>query len=435
MPTVSNDMPGIVFILRPIGFKLPHGGKINPREILEWRKNEKPNIFFRQSYLTLGGVVSTVLGVVLGLLGIKSESKLNKALGGFLTLAGIGGWIMGLWGRIDVLGDRFEKEEKQLKDNLLDELKNLPQVNGGEDAEEQLRPVFKKYKSSEKLGFITGELTRISSLESENEEVRSKAKLLLSIFNEDKKIQNVINHLKDKSIDIEKRRSEVFFCTGDFSRLTRDFSIVPISIDTIKDKSEDEEIRKTCIDNLMYIDSFEEMQNPDFIKTLIDCIKDKSDNANVRIKAADCLAEGYIKLLKDKDTEFLIDHIKDKTEPVDLRKNCISILTQIEGENNIKKLSSILEDNSEDNTIQQHITNKIKNIDESLDLRTAIIKMKMGDLISAKKCRLKGSLDYGILAVLSRNMSEKLIMVKLNSLPRNIDQQIVISSLKEEKVN
>ncbi|OGI08079.1 MAG: hypothetical protein A3F80_02050 [Candidatus Melainabacteria bacterium RIFCSPLOWO2_12_FULL_35_11] len=92
----------IGFPFRPIGFRLPDGKAATLEEIKKWKEKENPNIVQEQSFLTLAGVVGTVVGLVASLIGFKKDNSLGKWIGIGLTALGIVGAAVGKFMGIDL---------------------------------------------------------------------------------------------------------------------------------------------------------------------------------------------------------------------------------------------------------------------------------------------------------------------------------------------
>src|SRR3989338_7997007 len=100
--------------LWPVGFRCPQGKQATIEEIKEWKKRNDPHIVLQQSWLTFGGIVTAVLGGILGIIGIKKGSKLRKWSGGILALLGVIATIISKFMGIDLKAPDVENHEKEI---------------------------------------------------------------------------------------------------------------------------------------------------------------------------------------------------------------------------------------------------------------------------------------------------------------------------------
>jgi len=84
----------------PVGCPKPEGRDLNEEDVRKWVQDKNPNTFQKASYGTYSGLGVLVLGAVLGLFGINSESGTSKALGGAITVGGLITALVGLFGGV-----------------------------------------------------------------------------------------------------------------------------------------------------------------------------------------------------------------------------------------------------------------------------------------------------------------------------------------------
>lgn len=94
----------------PIGFCTSKDKKPTSQDIIDWNK-QNPNGFQRLTYLTLGGVVGTLVGLVMSL---GRDNKSGSLLGSILALFGIGATISGFICAPD-LNEETKTAEKKTK--------------------------------------------------------------------------------------------------------------------------------------------------------------------------------------------------------------------------------------------------------------------------------------------------------------------------------
>lgn len=158
MVAVKNVTNDVSLLFRPIGFSTGKDKKATIEEIRKWKEKEKPNFIKGQSYLSLGGIIAAAIGVVVGLTGLKKDSRLMKWLGGLLTVFGIGSSGIGILktdSQTTIIGTSGKKiEGKDNKDKIQNAIAIIKNDKSSSIEEAQALSFLLKTGESEALKVI-----------------------------------------------------------------------------------------------------------------------------------------------------------------------------------------------------------------------------------------------------------------------------------------
>lgn len=294
MPAVSDATKAVGFLFWPVGFRGSGKKKITHDEIKNWVKNENPSFIQCLPNISIGGGGATLVGAVLGLVGIKKDSRFCKWIGAILVLAGLAASGFGVF-LAKLMADASEASKKSKKpleitieENFLNELKEITKVDKSKRPTLR-KALLKKYIEHEEE--IKNILQRYYNNRESNEDkaLASEARECNEILLDIKTVGELIPILKDKTKDIEAR-CKAASDIGDLSTLA-DPEQIQILVDCIKDKSDDPSVRGNAIYSLCEQSIVEHSNGKSAINLFVSCLEDKSENFGVRVSAADALGD------------------------------------------------------------------------------------------------------------------------------------------------
>lgn len=136
MPIITDSTGQINVLFRPVGFKATGERKATPEEIIDWKKDKDLSIIQKQSFLTIAGLLGTIVGLVAGLIGFKKDSALGKWSGIGLAIVGFLGTVVGGFVDMQIAEEAKDAEpmlekadERTDREKFLEEIKEIMDRN------------------------------------------------------------------------------------------------------------------------------------------------------------------------------------------------------------------------------------------------------------------------------------------------------------------
>lgn len=349
MSPIANATEVISLLFRPIGFKASDGKKATIEEIEKWREKENPNIILQQSYLTIGSAIATVIGAVLGAIGLKKDSKPGKWLGGILGLVGIAASGFGIY-VAKLMRDVTEKAKKSndaaQKISEMPILISLQEISGENDASRQ-NEMRRELISSHirDLGKLKELLERVKSTGKDKKLVEEAECCLKILYEEVQRVPNMIACLKNKSLSSSVR-------TGVIDELLQadQSKAIEALASVCADKNDDPKVRITFTNSLqLFVDRFSKkistLDKQKIRKIFAECINDKTDDSKVRNTAIIACSLRYegLELPLDELLELLIQRLKDKDDHIEVHEAAAKTVGIHGDEGTLKILNNIIE--------------------------------------------------------------------------------------------
>ena len=401
MPATVDSIKSMNILFRPIGYK-NQDGKATVEKIENWVRKEKPNFIKKQPYISLIGSVSTIVGLLAGVLGFKKENNIVKWFSGVLTLLGISATGMGImWSKFTEelrttaqsknasQSSSTVKEKKLDSENVLSDLIEVSNAQGSNKNQKRKEFLDKYSEHTKELERFLAEIEceQVKSTKITNAVIRESTDLIVYLSHKNQ-IENNLSLIQKTSAArrdaaIELTQIDTYY----------DNKLVKVIISRIQDPSEDDEI-KACgfkiLTNQLNLNS--ELKN-EVLMLCVDTANRKKQNIKVKSSAINCL--GFVGNYENISLlmEFREEHREDPA---------------------IKK---VIESSLEE------IFKKQNNDKDVLGERVRYFNTKVDDFITDGTHTVDGNLDYYKIALLSMDIPSVELKNVLKLLPTPINQQ------------
>lgn len=184
----------------PIFFSAQQGEKATPILIRQKCAKVNPGSIQKMSYMTLGGIISTTIAIVVGFFGLIFKNSLTKLIGGVIGLLGVEALINGYANQVDLSkvealktkDSKIDYDEASV-DRFFEELRSLG-VRRSLKTRESIRKLLKKYGEHE--SGIIRQGTGILIDEDTNRIYRKNVKATLDTIARRKDITELLTYLE-----------------------------------------------------------------------------------------------------------------------------------------------------------------------------------------------------------------------------------------------